>query len=86
MQWLDTAACPRWAPQMLSVLRMAVASKFMANGAQKLFNYPPSPYQMSHLPPLMTRGVWSSCGVADDLVLRNRSVSETTSIFSLDES
>ncbi len=43
----------RWAPRMLSVLRMVSAFMFMANGAQKLFNYPPSPHPMSHLPPLM---------------------------------
>ena len=50
---MNGSAFQRWAPRMLSVLRMVSAFMFMANGTQKLFNYPPSPHPMSHLPPLM---------------------------------
>jgi putative oxidoreductase len=52
-QEMDGRAFQWWAPRMLSVLRMVAAFMFMANGAQKLFNYPPSAHPMSHLPPLM---------------------------------
>ena len=43
----------QWAPRMLSVLRIATAFLFMPNGTLKLFNYPPPPHPMPHLPPLM---------------------------------
>jgi uncharacterized membrane protein YphA (DoxX/SURF4 family) len=52
-QEMDRRAFQWSAPGMLSVLRMVAAFMFMANGAQKLFNYPPSPHPISHLPPLM---------------------------------
>jgi len=38
---------------MLSILRIAAAFLFMQHGGQKLFNFPPSPHPMPHLPVLM---------------------------------
>ncbi len=43
----------RWTHQMLSILRIVAAFLFMEHGGQKLFNFPPSPHPMPHLPPLM---------------------------------
>jgi len=42
-----------WTPRMLSILRIAAAFLFMQHGGQKLFNFPPSPHPMPHLPVLM---------------------------------
>ncbi|PYV25882.1 MAG: DoxX family protein [Acidobacteria bacterium] len=42
-----------WTPRMLSILRIAAAFLFMQHGGQKLFNFPPSPHPMPHLPALM---------------------------------
>jgi putative oxidoreductase len=50
---MDEALLRRWAPRMLSILRIAAAFLFMPNGTIKLFNYPPSPHPTPHLPPLM---------------------------------
>jgi putative oxidoreductase len=38
---------------MLSILRIVAGFLFMPNGTLKLFNYPPPPHPMQHLPPLM---------------------------------
>ena len=43
----------RWAPRMLSIMRIVVAFLFMEHGGVKLFNFPHSPLPMPHLPPLM---------------------------------
>jgi putative oxidoreductase len=50
---MDRALLQRWAPRMLSILRMVAGFLFMPNGTLKLFNYPRPPHPMSHLPPLM---------------------------------
>ena len=42
-----------WVPRVLSIMRMVVAFLFIEHGGQKLFNFPPSPQAMPHLPPLM---------------------------------
>ncbi len=52
-QEMDGRAFQWWAPRMLSILRIAAAFLFMPNGTLKLFNYPPPPHPMPHLPPLM---------------------------------
>lgn len=43
----------RWVPRMLSIMRIVVAFLFMEHGGEKLFNFPPSPHPMPHVPPLM---------------------------------
>ena len=43
----------RWAPQLLSILRIVAAFLFMAHGGQKLFNFPPSANPAGELPPLI---------------------------------
>jgi len=42
-----------WLPRMLSIMRIVVGFLFMGHGGQKLFNFPPSPQAIPHLPPLM---------------------------------
>jgi len=43
----------RWVPRMLSVMRIVAGFLFMEHGGAKLFNFPPVPDPMPHLPPLM---------------------------------
>ncbi len=50
---MDGTLLQRWAPRMLSILRIVAGFLFMPNGTLKLFNYPPLPHPMPHLPPLM---------------------------------
>jgi putative oxidoreductase len=50
---MDGALLQRWAPRMLSILRIVAGFLFMPNGTLKLFNYPRPPHPMPHLPPLM---------------------------------
>jgi len=50
---IDGALLQRWAPRMLSILRMVAAFLFMPNGTLKLFHYPVPPHPIPHLPPLM---------------------------------
>jgi putative oxidoreductase len=50
---IEGALLQRWAPRMLSILRMVAAFLFMPNGTLKLFHYPVPPHPIPHLPPLM---------------------------------
>jgi hypothetical protein len=52
------------APRMLSILRIAAGFLFMPNGTLKLFNYPPPPHPMAHLPPLMCNSLDSTLRTA----------------------
>ena len=41
----DLGLPARWAPRLLSILRIVTALIFMAHGTQKLLGFPPSPMQ-----------------------------------------
>lgn len=49
------ATAARWAPQLLSVMRIIFGFTFMAHGTQKLFGYPPSDHGP---PPAMFSFMW----------------------------
>ena len=47
----------KWAPRLLSVMRIVVGLLFMLHGTQKLFNYPPGPPGMFPAPLASLAGV-----------------------------
>jgi putative oxidoreductase len=54
----------KWAPRLLSVLRIVAAFLLMAHGAQKLFGVPAPPPQPGAPPPPPPPGLFSLMGLA----------------------
>jgi putative oxidoreductase len=51
----------RWAPILLSILRIVIGLLFLEHGTQKLFHFPPPDHPMGGLhtlPPLMMAAAW----------------------------
>ena len=43
----------KYSPQTYALMRIVTGFLFLCHGGQKLFNFPPSPHPMPHLPVLM---------------------------------